>query len=95
MQLEQIFDGKKLEDYGVNWKGPINISESMAEIKSEAMFIHFSSMLVCRMGHKPQDMYASTIQILYMENQKLSQNKFWRTLKKISTDDFKANNSLG
>ena len=46
-------DGKT-RDYGVP-KGPINISESMAEIKSEAMFIHFSSMLVCRMGHKPQD----------------------------------------
>ena len=61
-------DGKKLEDYGVNWKGPINISESMAEIKSEAMFIHFSSMLVCRMGHKPQDMYEYYPDTIYGES---------------------------
>ena len=46
--------GKQIEDYSVNWKGVENIIQAIEEIEIEPLLIHFSSMLVCKMGYTPQ-----------------------------------------
>ena len=48
--------GKNLTDYDLNWIGSLNIYESISELKISPLLIHFSSMLVCRMGYTPKDM---------------------------------------
>ena len=49
-------DSKNLKDYSVNWQGPLNICNSIIELNRKIFFIHFSSMLVCKMGHIPKNM---------------------------------------
>tara|TARA_B100001250_G_scaffold65148_1_gene51619 strand:+ start:37106 stop:38026 length:921 start_codon:yes stop_codon:yes gene_type:complete len=48
--------GKNLKDYEVNWQGSVNICESISELNYSPLLIHFSSMLVCKMGHTPNHM---------------------------------------
>lgn len=60
--------GNKLEDYEVNWQGSINISDSIAELNYETMLIHFSSMLVCKMGYKPKTMFEYYPDTIYGES---------------------------
>ncbi|MBJ13562.1 MAG: hypothetical protein CMG62_10895 [Candidatus Marinimicrobia bacterium] len=45
--------GKDLSEYEVNWKGPLNIHEAISKKEKPPLFIHFSSMLVCKMGVIP------------------------------------------
>lgn len=49
-------DNKKLENYSVNWQGPLNICNSIIELNRNIFFIHFSTMLVCKMGHTPKNL---------------------------------------
>ena len=60
--------GKKLDDYRVNWKGVKNIIQAIDEIKIKPLLIHFSSMLVCKMGYTPESMTEFKPDTIYGES---------------------------
>jgi len=66
-------NGKKLEDYEVNWQGSINISESIVKLNYGTMLVHFSSMLVCKMGHNPKNMFEYYPDTVYGESKAKSE----------------------
>ena len=66
--------GTKLDDYKVNWEGIYNITKSIQENNISPFVIHFSSMLVCKMGFKPLTMTDYCPDTIYGQSKVKSEN---------------------